>query len=59
MDDPPTVQVFAVPPSYDFDETLRFTRFGLGDPTSRRGPGWFVKAWRSPAGAPTLTFAVG
>lgn len=42
-----TLQVSA---AYDFDETLRFTRFGPGDPSARRGAGWFVKAWRSPAG---------
>jgi 3-methyladenine DNA glycosylase/8-oxoguanine DNA glycosylase len=44
----------ALPSPYDFDETLRFTRFGPGDPTSRRGDGWFVKAMRTPAGPVTL-----
>ncbi|MDH4065764.1 MAG: DNA-3-methyladenine glycosylase 2 family protein, partial [Acidobacteriota bacterium] len=35
-------------------QTLRFTRFGPGDPTTRRAAGMFVKAWRSPEGEVTL-----
>lgn len=46
--------VFTAPDPYDLDETLRFARCGPGDPTTRRGPGWFAKAWRSPEGAVTL-----
>lgn len=45
---------FDTPAGYDFDETLRFTRFGPGDPTSRRGPGWFAKTWRRRNGVVTL-----
>lgn len=48
------MQIFPVPAAYDFDETLRFTRFGPGDPSARRGTGWFVKAWRTPAGVVSL-----
>jgi 3-methyladenine DNA glycosylase/8-oxoguanine DNA glycosylase len=56
---PVVAQTFAVPAAYDFDGTLRFTRFGPGDPTARRGPAWFVKAWRSPAGPVTLRLEQG
>jgi 3-methyladenine DNA glycosylase/8-oxoguanine DNA glycosylase len=49
-----TSERLSLPAPYDFDETLRFTRFGPGDPTSRRGPGWFVKAALTPGGAVTL-----
>jgi endonuclease III len=52
--EPDAARTFTVPARYDLDETLRFTRFGPGDPTARRGAGWFVKAWRSPAGEVTL-----
>jgi hypothetical protein len=48
--EPHAERSFATPAPYDFDETLRFTRFGPGDPTARRGDGWFTKAWGSPAG---------
>jgi 3-methyladenine DNA glycosylase/8-oxoguanine DNA glycosylase len=47
-------QTFEIPAPYDFDETLRFTRYGPGDPSSRRGPGWFAKAWRTRTGVVTL-----
>jgi 3-methyladenine DNA glycosylase/8-oxoguanine DNA glycosylase len=49
-----TSERLSLPDPYDFDETLRFTRFGPGDPTSRRGPGWFVKAFRTPEGPVTV-----
>lgn len=49
-----STEIFPVPDPCDFDEALRFTRFGPGDPTAQRGPGWFVKAWRSPSGPVSL-----
>ncbi len=53
-DSPVSTETFSLPGPCDFDETLRFTRFGPGDPTAQRGPGWFVKAWRSPGGPVSL-----
>lgn len=47
-------RTFETPVGYDFDETLRFTRFGPGDPTSRRGAGWFAKTWRTRTGVISL-----
>lgn len=51
---PGATATFEVPAGYDFDETLRFTRFGPGDPTSQRGTGWFAKTWRRRNGVVTL-----
>lgn len=54
VSDAPVTQTFEIPAPHDFDETLRFTRYGPGDPSSRRGPGWFSKTWRTRRGVVTL-----
>jgi 3-methyladenine DNA glycosylase/8-oxoguanine DNA glycosylase len=52
---PPAVEHrLALPPAYDFDETVRFVPLGAYDPTCRREPGAFVKAGRTPTGPATL-----
>ena len=44
----------AVPPLYDFDESLRFLPLGRHDPCCRREPGVFWKAGRTPQGPASL-----
>jgi 3-methyladenine DNA glycosylase/8-oxoguanine DNA glycosylase len=54
---PDAERTVAAPPSYNFDESLRFLALGLFDPTCRSGPGAVAKAGRTPAGPVAIHLA--